>query len=219
MHEAPHGKLVILRHGESEGNAANVFTGWLDLGLTGRGEEEAHDVGKRFREMGLSFQHVFVSALRRTADTARLLASELAEAPSAFYVSAALNERDYGELAGLNKDEARQRWGEEQVRIWRRSYAVAPPGGESLRDVVARAVPYYLRTILPPLLRGEIVLIVSHGNVLRALTMALEDYAPDEISTVEYAPAEAVFYRLKADATIATKERLAAPGARQTGSR
>jgi len=203
--------LVLLRHGESEGNARNVFTGWMDLGLTAKGEAEARAAGRGFRREGLSFSHVFVSALGRTMETARLLASELEHAPEDFHVSAALNERDYGQLSGLNKDEARRRWGEEQVRLWRRSYATAPPGGESLRDVVARAAPYYLRSILPLVLRGEPTLVVSHGNVLRALTMAIEGYGPNEIATVEYAPAEAMVYRLHADATIAGCGRVAPP--------
>lgn len=203
--------LVLLRHGESEGNARNVFTGWLDLGLTAKGEEEARAVGRRFREEGLSFEHVFVSALRRTMDTARLLASELEREPEAFHVSIELNERDYGELSGLNKDDARRKWGDEQVRLWRRSYAATPPGGESLRDVVARAAPYYLRSILPLVLRGQQTLVVSHGNVLRALTMVLEGYGPDAIAKIEYVPGEAVIYRLNADATFAASSQIAAP--------
>ena len=203
--------LVLLRHGESEGNAENVFTGWIDLGLTGKGKDEARAVGRSFRRQGLAFTHIFVSALDRTRETARLLAGGLEHPPDHIHVSAALNERDYGELAGLNKDEARQRWGEEQVRLWRRSYVTAPPGGESLRDVVARAVPYYLRSILPLVLRGELSLVVSHGNVLRALTMAIEGYGPTEIEKIEYAPAEAIIYRLHADATIAGGERIPPP--------
>lgn len=128
--------FVLLRHGESQGNARNVFTGWMDLGLTAKGENEAHAVGRSFRQEGLSFRHMFVSALGRTMETARLLASELERVPDDFYVSAALNERDYGQLAGLNKDEARQRWGDEQVRVWRRSYATAPHLGFRGRAVV-----------------------------------------------------------------------------------
>ena len=203
--------LVLLRHGESEGNARNMFTGWMDLGLTAKGEDEARAVGRIFRQEGFTFRHVFVSALGRTMATARLLASEMERAPDDFHVSSALNERDYGQLSGLNKDEARQRWGDEQVRIWRRSYATAPPGGESLRDVVARVVPYYLRSILPLVLRGEPTLVVSHGNVLRALTMAIEGHGPNEIATIEYAPSEAVVYRLHADATVGGGERVAPP--------
>lgn len=201
--------LVLLRHGESEGNAKNVFTGWIDLGLSSKGEDEAAAVGKRFHEIGLSFKHVFVSTLGRTVETARLLMKQLGSEPDDFYVSAALDERDYGQLSGLNKDEARQRWGNDQIRIWRRSYAEAPPGGESLRDVVARAAPYYLRSILPLVLRGQETLVVSHGNVLRALTMAIEGYDPDQISKIEFAPAEALIYRLEADATIASRDRFA----------
>ncbi|CAM5287357.1 2,3-bisphosphoglycerate-dependent phosphoglycerate mutase [Aquamicrobium terrae] len=203
--------LVLLRHGESEGNARNVFTGWIDLGLTAKGKDEARAVGRSFRRRGLAFPHIFVSALDRTRETARLLAGGLEHTPDDFHVSAALNERDYGELAGLNKDEARQRWGDEQVRLWRRSYVTAPPGGESLRDVVARAAPYYLRSILPLVLRGEPCLVVSHGNVLRALTMAIEGFGPNEIEKIEYAPAEAIVYHLHADSTIASRERVPPP--------
>lgn len=203
--------LVLLRHGESEGNARNVFTVWIDLGLTEKGRDEARAVGRSFLRHGLSFMHIFVSALDRTRQTARLLAGELEHQPDHCLVSAALNERDYGQLSGLNKDEARQRWGEEQVRLWRRTYATAPPGGESLRDVVARAAPFYLRSILPLVLRGEPTLVVSHGNVLRALTIAIEGYGPNEIEKIEYAPAEAIIYRLHADATIAGRERIPPP--------
>ena len=203
--------LVLVRHGESEGNAENIFTGWIDRGLTRRGEEEARAVGRRFRDLGLVFDHVFVSMLGRTMATARLLIDELGTEPGDFRAAADLDERDYGQLSGLNKDEARRRWGDEQVRQWRRSYAISPPGGESLRDVVARAAPYYLRSILPLVLRGRKTLVVSHGNVLRALTMSIEGYDPDAIQTIEYAPGEAVIYRLEADATVMTRERLPAP--------
>jgi 2,3-bisphosphoglycerate-dependent phosphoglycerate mutase len=203
--------LALVRHGESEGNAANTFTGWFDPGLTGYGREEMHAAGRRLRRLGHSFDHVFTSRLRRTIDSAALLVDALGCAPVAVHPAIELNERDYGQLAGLNKDEARRRWGDEQVRIWRRSYAVPPPGGESLRDVVARVAPYYLHSILPRVLRGEPVLVVAHGNVLRALTMIVEAVEPDTIQTIEYATGEIVIYRIGADAVFESRERDRAP--------
>ena len=118
----------------------------------------------------------------------------------------ALNERHYGDLSGLNKDEARDKWGEEQVRLWRRSYDVAPPGGESLKDTVARVVPFYCQRILPPVLRGERVLVAAHGNSLRALAMVLDQMTPESVTTLEFATGAVVIYTLNADSTVASKD-------------
>ena len=150
------------------------------------------------------------TALKRAQRTLDLMLGELDQTGLPITRDLALNERDYGDLAGLNKDDARAKWGEEQVHVWRRSYDVAPPAGESLRDTGARVWPYYLHTIQPHVLRGERVLIVAHGNSLRALIMALDGMTPDEIVKFELATGEIVVYRLNADSSVARKEMLKA---------
>ena len=155
---------------------------------------------------GLQFGVAFTSALNRAQRTLDLMLAELDETGIPISRDQALNERDYGDLSGLNKDDARKKWGEEQVHIWRRSYAVAPPGGESLRDTGARVWPYYLHEIQPHVMRGEGVLISAHGNSLRALIMALEGLTPDEIVKRELETGLPILYRLNADTTVAEKE-------------
>jgi 2,3-bisphosphoglycerate-dependent phosphoglycerate mutase len=199
---------VLVRHGQSEWNLTNVFTGLTDVGLTDLGREEARRAGRLLAERGLSFGVAFTSALKRAHQTLELMQEELSLPDIPVIKDAALNERDYGELTGLNKDDARKKWGEEQVHIWRRSYATAPPGGESLRDTGARTWPYYIHTMLPHVLRGEGVLVSAHGNSLRALIMALDGLTPDEIVHRELATGVPVIYRFNADATVAESEML-----------
>src|SRR5215211_6899749 len=143
--------LVLVRHGQSEWNLKNLFTGWADPGLTPLGEEEARSAGARLKARGLRFAHAFTSGLTRAQATLDLMMSELGQADLAGLATrdVALNERDYGALTGLNKDEARAKWGKDQVHAWRRSYDTAPPKGESLRDTLARTLPYYMRAIQP----------------------------------------------------------------------
>ena len=155
---------------------------------------------------GLAFDLCYTSALKRAQRTLDLMLNELGQTGLSITRDQALNERDYGDLSGLNKDEARVKWGEEQVHTWRRSYTVAPPGGESLRDTGARVWPYYLHTIQPHVLRGERTLIAAHGNSLRALAMALDGMTPDEVVKFELATGEIVVYRLNADSTVAGRE-------------
>jgi 2,3-bisphosphoglycerate-dependent phosphoglycerate mutase len=200
--------LVLVRHGQSEWNLKNLFTGWRDVGLSEKGVEEARTAGKRLKAHGLRFGVCFTSALTRAQKTLDLMLEELGQQDLPVTRDQALNERDYGDLSGLNKDDARKKWGEEQVHIWRRSYAVAPPGGESLRDTGARVWPYYLHTIQPHVMRGEGVLISAHGNSLRALIMALEGLTPDEIVKRELDTGLPILYRLNADTTIADKATL-----------
>ncbi len=182
--------LVLVRHGQSTWNAKNLFTGWRDPELSSLGIEEARTAGNRLQRAGFHFEGVFVSHLGRAQET---WAPERSEA---------LNERDYGDLSGLNKDEARQKWGEEQVHIWRRSYAVAPPGGESLRDTVARVLPYYIHTILPSVLRRRHTLLVAHGNSLRSLVMALDGHTSTSITSVEIPTGVPWVYTLRADSSV-----------------
>src|SRR5499426_501379 len=146
--------LVLVRHGESEWNKRNLFTGWKDPDLSPKGVAEARAAGRLLKAAGFRFDVAFTSALLRAQRTLTLMLEELGQTGLATHKDQALNERDYGDLAGLNKDEARKKWGEKQVHIWRRSYAVAPPGGESLRDTGARVWPYYLHEIQPHVMRG-----------------------------------------------------------------
>jgi len=202
--------LVLVRHGQSEWNLKNLFTGWRDVGLSERGVMEAREAGRKLQAQGLAFDVAFTSALKRAQDTLDLMLAELGQNKLPVFKDQALNERDYGDLVGLNKDDARQKWGEEQVHIWRRSYDVPPPGGESLKDTLARALPYYVQEILPCVLRGERVLVAAHGNSLRALIMVLEKLTPENILKRELGTGVPIIYRLNEDATVASKLDLAA---------
>jgi 2,3-bisphosphoglycerate-dependent phosphoglycerate mutase len=200
--------LVLVRHGESEWNRENLFTGWRDVGLTQKGTAEARTAGRRLKAEGFRFSFGFTSALVRAQHSLDLMLDELRQKAIPIIKDQALNERDYGDLSGLNKDNAREKWGEEQVSVWRRSYDVAPPGGESLKDTAARVLPYYLQEILPRVLRGENVLIAAHGNSLRALAMVLERLSPAEIVKREIATGVPLIYRLNADSTVAEHREL-----------
>lgn len=200
--------LVIVRHGESEWNSKNLFTGWKNPDLTPVGIEEARRAGRELRRLDLRFNIGFTSLLLRAQHTLDIIFQELGQKDVPIIRSRALNERHYGDLSGLNKDEARQQWGDEQVRLWRRSYDVAPPGGESLRDTVARVLPFYCQEILPRALRGERVLVAAHGNSLRALAMVLDRLTPETVPSLELATGVPIVYRLNANSTVATKEAL-----------
>ncbi|HET9903669.1 MAG TPA: 2,3-bisphosphoglycerate-dependent phosphoglycerate mutase [Xanthobacteraceae bacterium] len=202
--------LVLVRHGESEWNKKNLFTGWRDVDLTETGIEEARTAGRKLKAQGLKFDVAFTSALKRAQRTLDIILDELGQAGLPTLRDQALNERDYGDLSGLNKDDARKKWGEEQVHIWRRSYDVAPPGGESLKDTAARVLPYYIQEILPRVLRGERTLVAAHGNSLRALVMVLERLSPQGIVKREIATGVPIIYRLSADSTVTDKLDLAA---------
>jgi len=202
--------LVLVRHGESEWNKKNLFTGWRDVDLTEAGIAEARAAGRKLKAQGLRFDVAFTSALIRAQHSLDLMLEELRQQAIPVFKDQALNERDYGDLVGLNKDDARAKWGAEQVLIWRRSYDVAPPGGESLKDTAARVLPYYIGEMLPRLLRGDNVLVAAHGNSLRALVMVLERLSPQEIVKRELATGVPLIYRLNADSTVAEKKDLAA---------
>jgi 2,3-bisphosphoglycerate-dependent phosphoglycerate mutase len=202
--------LVLARHGQSEWNLKNLFTGWKDVALTDVGIAEARAAGRKLKGQGIGFDIGFTSELKRAQDTMTLMLEEMGLSGLPVVKHIALNERDYGDLSGLNNDDARKRWGEEQVHLWRRSYDVAPPGGESLRDTAARVLPYYVTEILPRVLRGERVLVTAHGNSLRALVMVLDRLGPQEIIARELATGVPLVYRLNADATVANRADLAA---------
>jgi 2,3-bisphosphoglycerate-dependent phosphoglycerate mutase len=201
--------LVLVRHGQSEWNLKNLFTGWRDVDLSPLGVEEARRAGRLLKESGLSFRVAFTSALKRAQRTLDIMLAEIGTADIPIIRDQALNERDYGDLVGLNKDDARARWGEGQVQTWRRSYAVAPPNGESLRDTGARVWPDYIYRIQPHVLRGDGVLIAAHGNSLRALMMALDGLTQDQVVRLELATGVPIIYRINADATVAEKRTLA----------
>jgi len=202
--------LVLVRHGQSEWNLKNLFTGWKDVDLTEQGVAEAKKAGEKLKARGIRFDVAFTSALKRAQRTLDLVLAEMGDGKIPIFKDQALNERDYGDLVGLNKDDARKRWGDDQVLKWRRSYDVAPPGGESLKDTVARALPYFVQEILPRVLRGECTLVAAHGNSLRAIVMVLERLSPKGILTRELATGIPIVYRLNADSTVAEKTDLAA---------
>lgn len=201
--------LVLLRHGQSEWNLQNLFTGWRDPPLTQLGIDEARAAGRALAKSGFRFQKAFASELVRAQDTLAMALAEMGQADLPCTRDVALNERSYGDLSGLDKDEARRKWGVDQVAIWRRSYETAPPGGESLRDTVARTVPYYVQAILPGVLRGEATIVAAHGNSLRALVMVLDQLTPKTIPSVEIATGVPLVYKLGADGLVVSKDVLA----------
>jgi 2,3-bisphosphoglycerate-dependent phosphoglycerate mutase len=201
--------LVLVRHGQSEWNLKDLFTGWKDPDLTALGVEEAHAAGRALKAKGLSFDRAYTSKLMRAQKTLTLILAELGQQNVPSVCTEALNERSYGDLSGLNKEEARAKWGDEQVHLWRRSYEVRPPGGESLKDTVARVLPYYCDEILPRVLRGERILVAAHGNSLRALLMVLDRLTPEIVPDAEIATGGVLVYRLNADSTVEAKEILA----------
>jgi 2,3-bisphosphoglycerate-dependent phosphoglycerate mutase len=190
------GTLILVRHGESEWNLKNLFTGWKNPDLTDKGIEEARESGRKIRAANLMPSVLYTSALRRAQHSLDLILDELGIVNCVITRNQALNERDYGDLAGLNKDDAREKWGDEQVLLWRRSYDVPPPGGESLKDTAARTLPYYEARILPQVRAGEIVLVAAHGNSLRSMVMAIEQLTPEQIVKREIATGEPVIYRI-----------------------
>lgn len=202
--------LVLVRHGESEWNKLNLFTGWRDPGLTEQGVAEARRAGRMLRDARYRFDIAFTSELKRAQDTLRLMLEELGQPDLETIRDKALNERDYGDLTGLNKDDARAKWGEEQVLIWRRSFDIAPPGGESLKDTADRVLPYYESRILPEVLAGRRVLVSAHGNSLRSLIMRLDNLTPEEVIALNLATGEPYVYRFGADGSVLQKELLAA---------
>ncbi len=201
--------LVLVRHGQSEWNLKNLFTGWRDVDLTEQGVAEAKAAGARLKARGLKFDIAFTSALMRAQKTCQIILDGVGQGDLKTVRDQALNERDYGDLSGLNKDDARKKWGEEQVHVWRRSYDVQPPGGESLKDTGARVWPYYLHALQPHVLAGGTVLVAAHGNSLRALIMALDGLSGEEVVGMELGTGVPIVYRLNADSTVASKEVLA----------
>ena len=187
-------KLVLVRHGQSEWNAKNLFTGWKDPKLTDLGIQEAIKAGDLLETRNLKFDLMFTSDLFRAQETGRLILEQMNHADIQVIKDQSLNERNYGDLAGLNKDEAREKWGEEQVHIWRRSFDVPPPGGESLKNTAERVLPYFELEIMPKVREGLNILVAAHGNSLRALVMELEKISSEEIVKLEIATGDPLTY-------------------------
>ena len=187
--------LVLVRHGQSEWNAKNLFTGWKDPDLTHKGIEEAVNAGKKINGYGLSFSCMFTSALIRAQNTAKIILKEIEQEDIPTYQDKNLNERAYGSLTGMDKDEARQKFGSEQVQIWRRSFDTCPPDGESLKDTYNRVVPYFQKNILPHLTDGKNVLVSAHGNSLRALVKLIENISENDIVKLEIATGQPIIYK------------------------
>lgn len=202
------GTLILVRHGESEWNLKNLFTGWRNPDLTEKGIGEARATGKALKAKAIVPDLYYTSALRRAQHTLDLMLEEMGILNLTIVRNIALNERDYGDLSGLNKDDARAKWGEEQVLIWRRSYDVPPPGGESLKDTAARTLPYYDAEIVPQLKAGKTVLVAAHGNSLRAMVMAIEGLTPEQILKREIATGQPTVYRIGPDGKLVERVEL-----------
>src|SRR5690349_15905821 len=200
--------LVLVRHGQSEWNLKNLFTGWRDVDLTDEGVAEALRAGRSLKAQGLRFDVAFTSVLKRAQRTLDIMLKELGQENLPVLRDQALNERDYGDLVGLNKDDARKRWGDEQVLKWRRSYDIAPPGGESLKDTAARVLPYYEASILPEVKAGKSIIIAAHGNSLRALVMVLDKLTQEQVLQLNLATGAPLVYRLDSVGTVLEKREL-----------
>ena len=197
--------LILIRHGQSEWNALNQFTGWKDPDLTAKGIEEAHNAGRIINDLKINFDLVFTSALIRAQNTAEIILKEINQ-PLSTIKNQALNERNYGDLAGLNKDDARKRWGDEQVHIWRRSYDIPPPGGESLKDTGERVLPFFMKEILPHVCEGKNVLVAAHGNSLRSLIKFLDDISDEDIVKLEIPTGAPIHYVINEDGSVKSKK-------------
>ena len=187
--------LVLVRHGQSEYNEQNLFTGWLNPPLTDKGKREAKDAGQIIQKTAINFDVHFTSSLERAQKTGQIILEVLGQTEVKTECSQALNERNYGDLAGLNKDDARNKWGVEQVHIWRRSFDISPPGGESLQNTFERAIPFFEDKIKPYLDEKKNILISSHGNTIRALLMHLENIDADKIVELEIATGKPIFFK------------------------
>ena len=200
--------LVLVRHGQSEWNAKNLFTGWRDPDLTQLGIDEAEKGGELLIEKQISFDVLYTSVLIRSINTAQIILKKIGQEQIPTFRDEALNERNYGDLAGLNKDDARKRWGEEQVHIWRRSYDVPPPGGESLKDTAERVLPYFNGSILPKIIQGGNILVAAHGNSLRSLVMQLDNLSKEEVVALEIPTGAPIIYSFQENEKPILKENL-----------
>jgi len=200
--------LILVRHGQSEWNSKNLFTGWKDPGLTELGVREAKDAGKLIADKGILFDLMYTSMLTRAQKTGDLILQEMRHPEITIIKNEALNERNYGSLAGLNKDDARKKWGDDQVHIWRRSFDIPPPDGESLKDTAERVLPYFKSEIMPKVIEGSSILIAAHGNSLRSLIMELDSISSEEIVNLEIPTGAPIQYIFNEDGSINKKIKL-----------
>ena len=200
--------LVLVRHGQSEWNAKKLFTGWKDPDLTSDGTKEATNAGSLIKQKNIQFSMMFTSALKRAQITGQIILDGLEQTDIKIERNQALNERDYGDLSGLNKDDARKKWGEAQVHIWRRSYDVPPPGGESLKDTAERVLPYFNSFILPKIMQGKNILVAAHGNSLRSLVMQLDNLSKEEVVALEIPTGAPIIYSFEGNEKPTFKENL-----------
>ncbi|MBI4401185.1 MAG: 2,3-bisphosphoglycerate-dependent phosphoglycerate mutase [Nitrospirae bacterium] len=196
-------RMVLLRHGESQWNLENRFTGWVDIPLSPKGEQEAREAGRKLKDF--RFDRAYTSVLKRAIDTLRIVLEVIGQTDIPIEKDQALNERMYGDLQGLNKAETAQKYGEQQVKFWRRSYDIRPPGGESLKDTADRVLPYYERRIRPELLTGRTLIVSAHGNSLRALVMHLDRLSREEVLELNIPTGVPLLYEF--DAAGAVRER------------
>ena len=197
--------LVIVRHGQSEWNEKNLFTGWENPGLTKKGGDEAIHAGKLIKELNIDFDRMFTSALIRAQLTGSIILEKIGQSNISIIKDEALNERFYGDLQGLNKDECRQKWGDDMVQMWRRSYDKGPPGGESLKETGERVLPYYLKNIFPLILKNMNILIAAHGNSLRSLIKYLEGISDEDIVKLEIPTGAPIHYSFDEDGNVISK--------------
>ena len=197
--------LVLVRHGQSEWNAKNLFTGWKDPGLTDEGIKEASVAGSSIKSENIFFDEMFTSELKRAQITGKIILEAVNQLEIPINKNIALNERNYGSLAGLNKDDARKKWGEEQVHIWRRSFDIPPPDGESLKNTAERVLPYFNEEILPKVINGSNILIAAHGNSLRSLIMQLDNISEADIVNLEIPTGAPIKYIFNKDGSILEK--------------
>jgi len=188
--------LVLVRHGQSVWNEKNLFTGWKDPDLTELGEKEAIEAGRALKKYGYKFDLMFTSVLLRAKRTAKLILKQMDQTGLKTIENQALNERDYGDLSGLNKDEAREKWGKDQVHAWRRSFNTPPPGGESLKNTADRVLPYFTNNIMPLIKINQEIIVTAHGNSLRALVMFLDNLSPDEVIKLEIPTGKPICYQI-----------------------
>ena len=200
--------LVLVRHGQSKWNAKNLFTGWKNPGLTSDGKKEAIKAGSLIKQRNIQFSMMFTSALKRAQITGQIILDGIEQTNIEVVKDEALNERDYGDLSGLNKDDARKEWGEEQVHIWRRSFDVPPPGGESLKDTAERVLPFFNSSILPKIIEGKNILVAAHGNSLRSLVMQLDDLSKEEVIALEIPTGAPIIYSFEGNEGPTFKENL-----------
>ena len=197
--------LIIVRHGQSEWNEKNLFTGWENPGLTKKGADEAMHAGELIKELNINFDRMFTSALIRAQLTGSIILEKIGQSDISIIKDEALNERFYGDLQGLNKDECRQKWGDDMVQMWRRSYDKGPPAGESLKETVERVLPYYLKNIFPLILKDMNILIAAHGNSLRSLIKYLEDISDEDIVKLEITTGAPIHYSFDEDGNVISK--------------